>query len=163
MSASESAVEHPTTSPGGVAVAAPLEAQGDTNTHVPVSESSVSLGAHAAELGGAIGGEKRSREEDLVGAETSNEEPPTKKAASEGEEQPPKTGGAEVTRNATEMQSSAAETTPQINGSTQAAPIGPSTPPVPFGPAAPDGQLDQHRWGADAGPFRHTLKVPQHC
>ncbi|KAF4654507.1 hypothetical protein FOZ61_008229 [Perkinsus olseni] len=163
MSASESAVEHPTTSPAGVAVAAPLEAQGDTNTHVPVSESSVSLGAHAAELGGAIGGEKRSREEDLVGAETSNEEPPTKKAASEGEEQPQKTGGAEVTRNATEMQSSAAETTPQINGSTQAAPIGPSTPPVPFGPAAPDGQLDQHRWGADAGPFRHTLKVPQHC
>ncbi|EER03963.1 hypothetical protein Pmar_PMAR017378 [Perkinsus marinus ATCC 50983] len=163
MSASGLTAADPVTATSGVAAAAVALPEDETgrDPQVPVVEGSTSAEELPAATKSISGGEKRPREEEGdVGADSSNEEPPTKKAAGEGEQVQETGNQAEVTRNAIEMKRSADETAPGING---APPIGSSISAIPFGPAAPDRPLDHHRWGAEAGPFRHTLKVPQHC
>ncbi|KAF4692303.1 hypothetical protein FOZ60_013833 [Perkinsus olseni] len=137
---------------------------------------------------GTAGGEKRGREEGAVEATTPTEEPPTKKTATEGGEQTQKTGEA-LKRDATEVQGSTAETTPdthaQLETNATEGKAVTATPPSsadaartpspaaagasvesagrPIGPAPFPAGVDAHHWGPDAGPFRHTVKVPQHC
>ncbi|KAF4672202.1 hypothetical protein FOL47_000785 [Perkinsus chesapeaki] len=140
-----------------------------TNSQIPEVETKATPAA----------GEKRPREDELeTSVESSNEEPPAKKVAGEGE--------GEVTKKDTEVHASTADTTPEINdlpteapgpGASPAAPIGPlpktsaSPMAVPIGPAGPPplpsmshpSHMTNHQWGADAGPFRDSVKVPQHC
>ncbi|KAF4654508.1 hypothetical protein FOZ61_008230 [Perkinsus olseni] len=137
---------------------------------------------------GTAGGEKRGREEGAVEATTPTEEPPTKKTATEGGEKTQKTGEA-LKRDATEVQGSTAETTPdthaQLETNATEGKAVTATPPSsadaartpspaaavasvesagrPIGPAPFPAGVDAHHWGPDAGPFRHTVKVPQHC
>ncbi|KAF4699147.1 hypothetical protein FOZ63_015081, partial [Perkinsus olseni] len=119
---------------------------------------------------------------------TPTEEPPTKKTATEGGERTQKTGDA-LERDATELQGSIAGTTPdthaQLETNATEGKALTATPPSsadaartpspaaagasvesagrPIGPAPFPAGVDAHHWGPDAGPFRHTVKVPQHC
>lgn len=137
-------------------------------------------------------GEKRSRVEGAVEDDSPSEEPPTKKAAAgDGEQQPCETEiKADASGDATEVKTIATpegptESDTSFTGSSrgrvehwdgrlssEGSASAPTTNPVtthaepvarPIGPAPPQDGADLHHWGADAGPFRHTVNVPQHC
>ncbi|EER13256.1 hypothetical protein Pmar_PMAR029693 [Perkinsus marinus ATCC 50983] len=153
------------------------------------SEATGVDGCSAEEAGVAVGGkeevepvvtdnvgEKRPRVDGAVEDDSPSEEPPTKKAAAgDGEQQPCETEiNADASADATGVKTIATPEGPTESDTsfTEGSASAPTTNPVtthaepvarPIGPAPPQDGADLHHWGADAGPFRHTVNVPQHC